>query len=242
VRAEWAARPEAGAPAVAEPEAAALRLAVADTGIGIDPRDLATIWEEFGRPAHQPPRGPEGTGLGLPLTRRLVRLLGGTVGVTSQPGAGSTFTVVLPRRLPAPVALVPEERPSVAARRPRPLALVIDDDLPTHKLLLDWLAEAGWDAASAFDGESGLLHAARLRPQLVVLDIQLPRLNGWRVLAELKRRPETAGTPVVVVTVTPECRANDRSSVEGFFIKPVEREEFLGRLNLLRPHASNGTH
>jgi PAS domain S-box-containing protein len=238
VRAEWVAGTEPEAPAAPEGEAAALRLTVADTGIGIDPRDLPAIWEEFGRLTHQPPRGPEGSGLGLVLTRRLVRLLGGTIAVASRPGAGSTFTVVVPRLLPSTVALVPEGAAADGSTpRDRPLALVIDDDLPTHKLLLDWLAEAGWEAASAFDGETGLAQARRLRPQLVLLDIQLPRRNGWLVLADLKRRPETAAIPVMVVTVTQDCRASDRESVQGFFVKPVEHDEFLNRLNLLRPQA-----
>ncbi len=241
VRCEWVAAAERGAAAAPAAEARAFRVAVEDTGIGIAPEDQAIIWEEFMQLDSGPGREQEGTGLGLALTRRLAGMLGGAIWVESAPGRGSTFTFVLPRRLPGSV---PQSvRPPAPDRRPvgptepggRPLALVIEDHPPTHKLFLDWLGEAGLATASAFDGPSGLELAARLRPQVVLLDLQLPGKDGWQVLTELKSRPETAGIPVVIISVTDERQPAISLGALEFLVKPVDHEQLLGRLRALQP-------
>jgi PAS domain S-box-containing protein len=224
VSCQWLAAAEPGAAPADARCAAAFRLAVRDTGIGIAPEDQAVIWKEF----HQLKEGlavnKEGTGLGLALTRRLVQLLGGGIALESRVGAGSTFTVVLPRRLPD------VEPPPAAPPLNRPCALVIEDYEPSNKLLGDWLAEAGLTPLAAFDGRAGLDRARQARPQLIVLDIHLPGLDGWQVLTELKSHPETAAVPVVIVSMTEDKQPAAGLDVLEFFVKPVEREAFLGRL------------
>jgi CheY-like chemotaxis protein len=120
----------------------------------------------------------------------------------------------------------------------QPLALIIEDHPPTHKLLADWLGEAGFATASAFDGEAGLEQARQLRPQLIVLDIQLPKLDGWQVLTELKASPWTREVPVVIVTVTEDRHPTSGLGVQEFFVKPIDHEDFLRRLRAFRPGAS----
>jgi CheY-like chemotaxis protein len=112
---------------------------------------------------------------------------------------------------------------------------VIEDYPATHKLLVDWLSEAGLSTASAFDGESGLMQARKLHPRLILLDLQLPRLDGWQVLTALKQDADTAAIPVVIVTATEEDEPRCDLMVQEFFVKPLGRENFLRRLRAVQP-------
>jgi PAS domain S-box-containing protein len=220
---------------------AGLRIDVSDTGIGIAAEHQASIWEEF-RQLNNPGRVPEGTGLGLALTRRLVALLGGEIWLeSSEPGKGSTFSFVLPLRLkPAqeddvPVPVKFHAGNGVNDESRKPVALVIEDHMPTNKLLSDWLLDAGLETSSAFDGASGVEQARRLHPRLILLDLRLPRLDGWQVLAELKSDPQTHDIPVVIITVLEDRQAPGNLDVADWFVKPLEREQFLARLRSACP-------
>jgi PAS domain S-box-containing protein len=234
VTCQWFDGLAADAEQVDEARATAVRLEVRDTGIGIAPEDQTVIWGEFQQLKHGKALDQGGTGLGLALTRRLVQLLGGSIGLESQPGAGSTFTVVLPRRLPEPPPS-PADTAVMRAMPPldRPAALVVEDYPPTNKLLCDWLRELGLSPVAAHDGPEGLAKALELRPQLIVLDIRLPGMDGWGVLTRLKSEPETASIPVVIVTMTEDKQVAEDLGVQEFFVKPVVREDFLRRLRKL---------
>ncbi len=234
VRCQWVEAVDRAAGVAAESDAApAVRLEVHDTGVGIAAADQSRIWDEFYQlpSSHPQTAGNEGTGLGLALTRHLVQRLGGTIWVVSKPGVGSTFGFVIPRQLPA--ERLTEEAGAPASERP--LVLVVEDHLPTHKLLVDWLTGARLQTASAFDGVSGLALAREARPQLIVLDIKLPQLDGWQVLAQLKNDPEMAALPVVIVTVSEDVSPASCPGAEAFFVKPLNGEEFLRRLRAIRP-------
>src|SRR5262249_55441434 len=146
------------------------------------------------------------------------------------PGRGSTFTFVLPRRLPR--APADGDAPSGDGR---PVALVIEDHGPTNKLLCDWLNGAGLAAVSALDGAAGLALAREARPPRIVLETPLPKPGGWQVLPERKSAPARASIPVVVVSMTEDRPPAGAFGVQEFFVKPVEREAFLGRLRELQP-------
>ncbi len=230
IRCQWLERVERGCAVLPQSQAAALSVAVIDTGIGIAPENQAAVWEEFRQiPAVAQQAGAiPGTGLGLALTRQLVQHMGGVVWLESKVGEGSTFTFLLPRKPAAPVgqALQHDGQAAKPDLPDQPLALVIEDYPATHKLLVDWLNEAGLATASAYDGEEGLHKARHLHPRLIVLDVELPRLDGWQVLGALKQDAATASIPVVVVTIRGDQEPPSGLDVQGFFVKPLSREDF----------------
>lgn len=231
IHCHWADRPDPKTSVVQESQAQAICVAVEDSGIGIADEHQDAVWEEF-RQVHAGPSVQKGTGLGLALTRHLVELLGGYIQLQSKFGQGTTVTFLLPRELPQQPVLA-TEADSLSGPH-RPLALVIEDHPPTHKLLADWLSDAGLSIASAFDGDAGLTKAHDLLPELIILDIHMPLKDGWQVLAELKANVETADIPVVIVTIT-GAKPIDGQDIKEFFVKPLDRDLFLGRLQDLFP-------
>jgi signal transduction histidine kinase/CheY-like chemotaxis protein len=176
---------------------------VADTGIGIAPEDQGRLFQEFGQVPNPLQGRVRGTGLGLSLSKRLAELLGGTVGVTSAPGQGSTFWVRLPIVAPGfePAAATPP--PDAAAPPPRPsgpIVLVVDDELTSRYVLRRCLTAVGCRVIEAGGGQEGLARAVAEQPDVVFLDITMPDMLGTEVLARLKRDPATASIPVVIAT------------------------------------------
>jgi PAS domain S-box-containing protein len=230
----WADGTGREARAVPAAEALAVRFDVEDTGVGIDPKDHGRIGNEFYQARRGRSQAADGTGLGLALTRRLVNLMGGGFWFRSAPGAGSSFSFALPLRPARPrprdgTGLSSAETPALPAGG-RPAALVIEDHVPTNKLLTDWLLEAGLEVASAFSGPEGLEAARKLRPQLILLDIRLPGMDGWQVLTELKGHAETAAIPVMIVSALEGSGLPRQLDVLEWFVKPLDKDRFLRRL------------
>jgi CheY-like chemotaxis protein/anti-sigma regulatory factor (Ser/Thr protein kinase) len=201
-----------------------VEVAVHDTGIGIDPADHERIFEQFQQAGQR-----EGSGLGLALARNFITLHGGQLTLDSQPGTGSTFTFTLPIRQTAPVS----DDPTVAAPAPgigEALVLVIEDDKHAADLLRIYLEGAGFAVVTVPDGEAGLDAAHRLHPGAVVLDLLLPGLSGWDVLASVKADPELAGIPVVVASMIDERGKGYALGAAEYLVKPISREELLGAL------------
>jgi signal transduction histidine kinase/ActR/RegA family two-component response regulator len=182
---------------------------IEDTGVGIAPEHHALIFEEFAQVEGAVPRRTRGTGLGLPLSQRLVELLGGHIDVASTPGIGSVFTVRLPRAYHGEAAPPPTEvvEPHVVSVRPiagQPRILIIDDDEASRYVLHRWLAER-YRVVEAVSGHEGLRLAAPAagaaeRPDAIFLDVLMPDLTGFEVLERLKEAPATAGIPIIVYT------------------------------------------
>lgn len=185
----------------AEAQDETVGISVRDTGIGIAPQNLERIFEEYAQIEHPLQKRVRGTGLGLPLCRRLAELLGGHVEVESELGKGSTFTVVLPlefrgggvtRNIQQRVTAVPEQPPTI---------LIIDDAEIDRYLLVQLLSASGdFRIIEAEDGEAGRDCWLRDRPDFVFLDLGLPKIEGTRLLSEVRANPQTRETPVAVVT------------------------------------------
>jgi signal transduction histidine kinase len=180
-----------------------LRIEVQDAGIGIAREQQDRLFVEFQQldPGHA--KLHRGAGLGLALTRRLVEAQGGTVGVDSQLGRGSTFYAVLPRRMAQPKGSAPPRplpaQPSGAPGSPR--VLVIDDDFASRRLMEAALRQLGYDPVGTVDAEHGLLLAEKIKPECIVLDLLLPGADGFSMLQKLREQPDHQKTPVIVWTM-----------------------------------------
>jgi CheY-like chemotaxis protein len=190
---------------------------VADSGVGIAPEHHELIFREFAQvDGHVQPR-MRGSGLGLPLSRRLAELLGGTLTVTSQLGVGSTFRVELPLEagVAAAAPAAGPTAPVIAAAAPRPgqpRVLIVDDDRASRYVLRRWLDDR-YRVDEADNGQDGLRLAAT-RPDAIFLDVVMPDLTGFEVLERLKADPVTRDIPVVVYTAL-GLGAHDRARLGG---------------------------
>jgi signal transduction histidine kinase len=204
--------------------------AVADTGIGIALEDQSDIFEEFAQAEHPIQRRTKGTGLGLPLARRLAELLGGSVNLQSVPGRGSVFSAVVPLVYSEP-AQVPAElerhRLQTTTREvngePSDTVLIIDDDEASRYVLKRFLAETSFAIMEATNGPEGLRRARENRPQVIFLDLRMPEMSGFEVLERLKFDPVTRDIPVIIITSKP-LKDGDQRSIDGKAIAILSKE------------------
>lgn len=172
-----------------------VRFTVRDTGIGIAPQDLNKIFEEFSQIDNRLQRKAKGTGLGLPLSRSLAELIGGSIAVESVPDQGSLFTLTIPATFGgvAAASIVPDDA--------RKRVLIIDDD-ETFRYVMKQIIrnEPRYDVVEASDGGEGLRAARDNRPDVIVLDLQMPNVDGFTVLQGLNADNRTSIIPVIVAT------------------------------------------
>lgn len=209
--------------------------AVSDTGIGIPAEEHERIFEEFAQVANPLQARVRGTGLGLPLCRRLATLLGGSITLQSAPGEGSTFSVTLPARY----AGLREEAQVVVALDPQQSGipvLVVEDRPETQHVYEKLLRDSGFMPVQARNLRQARDSLARLRPAAILLDIMLGNESAWRWLGELKSAPQTASLPVIVASDVDDARKAYALGADAYLAKPVERAALLEALRrLVRP-------
>jgi signal transduction histidine kinase/CheY-like chemotaxis protein len=204
--------------------------AVADTGIGIALEDQDRIFEEFAQAEHPIQQRTKGTGLGLPLTRRLAELLGGSVNVRSAPGRGSVFSAIVPLVYagPAQVSAEPER-----ARPPTPVPvasggnsakiLIVDDDEAARYVIRRFLAETFFTIIEASNGPEGLRRAREDRPRVIFLDLMMPQMSGFEVLEQLESDPVTRNIPVIIIT-SKLLKDRERRPLDGKAVAVLSKE------------------
>ena len=211
--------------------------AVSDTGIGITREQLGCLFQEFAQADVTTTREYGGTGLGLAISRRLCRMMGGDVTVASEPGKGSTFTVRLPAET-GPRIFAAAANATDAAVMGEPsrdgTVLVIDDDATARELIATHLAAKGFAVVTAASGAEGIKLARELRPLAITLDVMMPHIDGWTVLATLKSEPSLADIPVVMVTIVDEHRRGMALGAAGYLTKPIDRERLVEILSRYR--------
>jgi CheY-like chemotaxis protein len=229
---------------------------VADTGIGIPPDKQRIIFEAFQQSDGTTSRKYGGTGLGLTISRQLVRLLGGQMDLRSEPGRGSTFTVYVPVEHPSvgqpagaapsprqaalgPGGEVPDDRDQLAPGDA--VVLIVDDDVNFCRVLLNLAHQSGFKGIVALRGEEALALAHEYRPAAVTLDIGLRDVSGWKVLESLRADPATASIPVHIVTVFED--AQDRVDNRGaltFLTKPASKDQLQDLFTRIQEYVREG--
>jgi CheY-like chemotaxis protein len=216
---------------------------VRDNGIGIEPSMLAHVFDPFAQDGQAIERSRGGLGLGLTIVRNLVSMHGGTVEVTSEgKGRGSEFVVQLPAAdepsepvittVMAPGArstfLDPDAAPVPNVLRGRKI-LVVEDNADAAELLAEWFRGKGADVLTALDGDSALRRASEYRPELGVIDIGLPGIDGYELARRLRQDPLHKRLLLVAVTGYGQDSDRERSAESGFdahLVKPLDLSHF----------------
>jgi len=208
-----------------------IRFRVKDTGIGISSKQQEKLFQEFTQADATISRKYGGTGLGLAISYRFVQMMKGRIGVESQEGQGSTFTVYLP----AQVTLDTVEAGQLEGTGSAPAGpsqrkaeadtiLVIDDDPAVRDLMSRFLTKLGFRTVAAAGGEEGLRLAREVSPLVITLDVIMPERDGWDVLRKLKNDPQLAQIPVIMVTVVDNQAMGFDLGASNYLIKPVDRD------------------
>ncbi|HET6319513.1 MAG TPA: ATP-binding protein, partial [Chloroflexota bacterium] len=216
-----------------------VRISVKDTGAGLPPEKLAQLFESFNR-LGQEGGAEEGTGIGLVVTKRLVELMGGAIGVESTVGLGSTFWVELLSGV-APLAPADAE-PTAQAEAPAPSGaplrtlLYVEDNVANLKLVQQLIVRcADVRLLSAPDATIGIALARSAQPDVILMDINLPGISGIEALKILREDPTTAHIPVVALSANAVPRDIAKGLEAGFFrylTKPLRIDEFMGTLDV----------
>lgn len=179
------------------PDTGKATFAVRDTGVGIAPADQERIFEEFSQVDNRLQKKAKGTGLGLPLSRSLAELIGGDIAVESALGQGSVFTLTIPVTFGEVATAAPPTAPDVSRKR----VLIIDDDETFRYVMKQILRnEPRYEVIEAVDGDDGLRQARNGHPDVIVLDLQMPNVDGFTVLQELNADKRTSVIPIIVST------------------------------------------
>lgn len=229
-----------------------LRISVSDTGIGMSAEQLEVVFDAFVQADSSTTKKYGGTGLGLSICREYCRLLGGDISATSINGQGTTFTVELPvdpTRTASPLLEAqsqPTEATTGAATTEAEFpgsgstVLVIDDDDDARELTARVLRQEGCKVLQAPSGNEGLRIAREQRPDLIVLDLVMPEVDGWSVLSVLKDCEETRDIPVILQSMLDERDEGIKRGAAEFLHKPVNRRRLAETLDKLMPRDRAG--
>ena len=216
-----------------------VRISVRDTGIGLDSDQVALLFQPFNR-LGQEGGTEEGSGIGLVVTKRLVELMDGHIGVTSEAGVGSTFWIELRVAESVPLPVSPAlPRPDLAGAlldNSAPVTLLYVEDNPANLTLVEEIVRycPQLRLLTARDGRLGVDMALTQLPQVILMDINLPHINGTDALKLLRADPRTAHIPVIALTANAMPGDVERSMAQGFYrylTKPINLEEFTEAIN-----------
>ena len=216
-----------------------MRISVRDTGMGLTPQQLSQLFQPFNRLGKEA-SAEEGTGIGLVVTKRLVELMGGSIGVESKAGVGSVFWVELkltkaPRLEPLLLAHVAQTQPVLPEGTPHRTVLYVEDN-PANLELVEQLIERRADLRllSAADGNLGIEYARTYQPDVILMDINLPGISGVEVMQILRADPSTKHIPIIAISANAMPRDIEKALAAGFFnylTKPIKVKEFINVLD-----------
>ncbi|OAP41524.1 hybrid sensor histidine kinase/response regulator [Sinorhizobium glycinis] len=199
---------------------------VSDTGIGMTAEQQDRLFSAFTQADASTTRNYGGTGLGLSITRSFSRMIGGVVNVESEVGKGSVFTMEVPARCRREAEEAQAAEPSRIIQ-PGRTALIIDDDPAARNLIAKALAEAGLASIQAASGAEGITVAREHRPDAIILDIIMPRQDGWSVLRTLKSDPELCTIPVILATILADRDLGLSLGAVEYLTKPIDTDKLI---------------
>jgi len=218
----------------------AMQISVRDTGIGIKPEDRERIFQDFEQADNSLTREHGGTGLGLSLAKHLVELHGGKIWVESNRGEGSTFSFTIPSRLDYANRYLQEvqeprtlETQQPLFARSHPTVLVVEDNQDAQLLLTRYLEE-DYIVRRAYDGEEAIRKAREFSPFAIILDITLPKKDGFEVLRDLQEFPETKDIPVIITSMADNSELGAALGAAYYLVKPVDKSTLIAKLDQLR--------
>ncbi|MCK5876647.1 MAG: response regulator [Candidatus Marithrix sp.] len=202
---------------------------IIDDGIGITDEQQDNLFQPFTQADSSTTRRFGGTGLGLAITKQFVEMLGGNITVDSEFGIGSIFTLNLPLQansiLINRAIIKPDLNDDGLLKEGDGIILVIDDDVAVRDLLQKELSRLGYAVATASNGEEGLRLAKKLRPDGILLDINMPGINGWQVLSLLKRNSLLSDIPVIIVSIEADKKIGNAMGVTDYITKPIQQAQ-----------------
>jgi PAS domain S-box-containing protein len=216
---------------------ARIRFEIIDSGIGMTPAQLSRLFQAFTQADSSTTRNFGGTGLGLTITKHFCAMLGGAISVTSTPDEGSIFTIDLPVEMASPAVAMDfdggrtedDDRSGVID------VLVVDDDPAVHDVLSATLSKQGYRLIHAKDGMEALALMRKNPPDVVTLDVMMPKVDGWSVLGIMKSEPELEHIPVIMLTIVDDRNLGFSLGASEYMTKPIDRARLLALIRKFAP-------
>ena len=204
-----------------------IRFSVSDTGEGMSEEGLSKVFREYEQAERSTSAKHGGTGLGLPITKKLAEMMGGDVIVTSELGVGSVFTLYVPRERPQDYDELEQGNTIDKLTEEEKIVVLIDDDVAMHDLIRRTLSKIGLKLVGAVDSEKGMQIVREMKPKLLLLDVLMPGRDGWSILKECKSDPELKDMPVVMVSQLSQDVLSQSLGADDYLTKPINRDLFL---------------
>ncbi|PSN20836.1 hybrid sensor histidine kinase/response regulator [filamentous cyanobacterium CCP5] len=206
---------------------------VSDSGIGMTSEQIQKLFKAFSQADASTTRKYGGTGLGLVITKKFCEMMGGDINVKSEPGKGSTFTVLLPVKMVEnpPSELASESKLNLKSNSSCSTVLVIDDDSAVRDILQRFLSEQGFSVITASNGEEGLRLAKEHHPDAITLDVMMPDIDGWTVLSAIKTDSKIADIPVIMLSMVDDKKLGYALGASEYLLKPINRQQVANVLH-----------
>ncbi len=223
-------------------------ISIIDTGMGIAPEDQPKVFEKFKQVGDTLTNKPKGTGLGLTISKEIVEHHGGRIWVESKLGKGSVFSFTLPIKTETErdgelahvdfAALMAQlkqrvQTTAMKSKNGKPSILVVDDDASIRELLNQNLHEAGYQVRTASNGREALEQVRREPPDLIILDVMMPEMNGFDVAAVLKNDPVTMDIPILILSIVQDRERGFRLGVDRYLTKPIDTDALFREVGSL---------
>lgn len=216
-----------------------VRIAIADTGIGIDPANQAAVFDSFQQVHDTTTSQYGGTGLGLTITQRLAEMMGGRIDLESERGKGSTFTIFLPvvRRLQGNRPATEEAVTPAARIRFRPATILAVDDVPSNlDLIVSLFLGQPIRVITARDGREGLMKAQALKPDLILMDIRMPEMDGYEATRKIRETEALRDVPVIAWTASILGDETLPKDFNALLFKPIHQDKVFQVVARFLPH------